>query len=122
MDGILERIEIIKQVNHWFIYTNIIMKSFESKLFEISQKYNVEIEFKIKKDKTVTIINNDSEGHYIDNGFVKNNIKEVEKIAIEMFNRELEKDKNLSKDIIELSKNKELFPDDLFKNENYEKD
>ena len=46
-------------------------------------------------------------------------IKEVELICIDLYNAEKVKHKELMSDLFKRANDKEIFPDDLFKDENY---
>jgi len=86
----------------------------ESKIAELVDKYDVEIELKYKKDSIIAIINSgDYDLKIIKCGFLNNLIEEIEIISKEMYKNKMEKDNLLTERLNNLDK--DIFPDNLFK-------
>jgi len=89
-------------------------KIMESKIAELVDKYDVEIELKYKKDSIIAIINSgDYDLKIIKCGFLNNLIEEIEIISKEMYKNKMEKDNLLTERLNNLDK--DIFPDNLFK-------
>lgn len=66
-------------------------------LLEISKKYNVEIDFRIKRNGIMSIVENHQETRLIKNGFIKNHLEELEQVAKQMHQKELQYNKEVNK-------------------------
>lgn len=90
------------------------LKTLESKLVNLTSKYDVSIEFRINRGNIVSIVTNRHEGHYIRNGDLKKHFKILKNTIKAIHKRQLIKDAEINNELKSLVDNKELFPEDLF--------
>ncbi|MCP4665154.1 MAG: hypothetical protein GY849_02215 [Deltaproteobacteria bacterium] len=91
----------------------------EYKLFEIAEKYNVNIDLKIRfkqfyKKEMYCIVENDHKRFLIEQSWCNLLMEKVEDKAKELFELESKSHKEIKKELERRAKNKEFFPDDLF--------
>lgn len=85
----------------------------ESKILELTDKYNVEIDLKYKRNSIVaTIYDNGEIVSIIQNGFIINMIEEIEKKCKEILVKRVKKYKELNDRLKNINPN--IFPDTLF--------